>query len=104
MSGRDGHEPDDPSKLEGQRTAAVSGPEREEEKTHQGEDKLAAELAETVKVLCWVMTAPTNHQAKVTKLSITYSSSVIFPSNYTQIKNNIYHIVTGPTREGDLGV
>ena len=104
LSGRDGHEPDDPSKLEDQRTAAVSGPEREEEKTHQDEDKLAAELAETVKVLCWVMTAPTNHQAKVTKLSITYSSSVISPSNYTQIKNNIYHIVTGPTREGDLGV
>ena len=36
-----------------------------EEETHQGEDKLAAELAEKVKVLCWVMTGPDNHQAKV---------------------------------------
>ena len=100
MSERDGHEPDDRSKLEDQRKA-VSGSEREEEKTHQGEDKLAAELAETGKVLCWGMTAPTNHQAKVTKLSMTYSSS---PSNYTLIKDNIYHIFKGPTREGDLGV
>ena len=53
----------------------VSGPEREvvlnsrEEKAHQSEDKLAAELAEKVKVLCWVMTGPTNHQAKVRKVS-----------------------------------
>ena len=62
----DVHDPHDHSELEG-----VSGPEREvvlhskEEEAHQGEDKLAAELAEKVKVLCWVMTGPTNHQAKV---------------------------------------
>ena len=31
----------------------------------EGVDKLAAELTEKVKVLCWVMTGPTNHQAKV---------------------------------------
>ena len=36
-----------------------------EEEAHKGEDKLAVELAEKVKVLCWVMTGPTNHQAKV---------------------------------------
>ena len=59
-------DPHDHSDLEG-----VSGPEREvvfhskEEEAHQGEDKLAAELAEKVKVLCWVMTGPSNHQAKV---------------------------------------
>ena len=37
----------------------------EVEEAHKGENKLAAELAEKVKVLCWVMTGPTNHQAKV---------------------------------------
>ena len=36
-----------------------------EEEAHKDEDKLAAELAEKVKVLCWVMTGPDNHQAKV---------------------------------------
>ena len=60
------HDPHDHSELEG-----VSGPVREvvfhnkEEEAHQGEDNLAAELAEKVKVLCWVMTGPKNHQAKV---------------------------------------
>ena len=37
----------------------------QKEGAHQGEDKLAAELAEKVKVLCWVMTGPSNHKAKV---------------------------------------
>ena len=36
-----------------------------EEEAHRGEDKLAVELAKKVKVLCWVMTGPKNHQAKV---------------------------------------
>ena len=38
-----------------------------EEEAHRGEDKLAADLAEKVKVLCWVMTGPSNHRAKVRK-------------------------------------
>ena len=41
----------------------------QKKEAHQSEDKLAAELAEKVKVLCWVMTGPTNHQAKVRKVS-----------------------------------
>ena len=43
----------------------VSGPEREVVLHSKEEDKLAAELTEKVKVLCWVMTGPTNHEAKV---------------------------------------
>ena len=57
MSGRNVQEPDDQSEMEG-----VSG--------LVGEDKLAAELAGKVKILCWVLTLPTNHQVKVTELSI----------------------------------
>ena len=57
VSGRDVQDPDDQSEVEG-----VSGP--------VGEDKLAAELAKKVKVLCWVLTLPSNHQVKVTELSI----------------------------------
>ena len=60
------HNPHNHSEPEG-----VSGPVREvvfhskKEEAHKGEDKLAVELAEKVKVLCWVMTGPDNHQAKV---------------------------------------
>ena len=62
----DVHDPHDHSELE-----AAAGPVTEvvfhskEEEAHKGEDKLAAELAKKVRVLCWVMTGPTNHQAKV---------------------------------------
>ena len=46
----------------------VSGPERKvvlqskEEETHTKEED---KLAEKVRVLCWVMTGPDNHRAKV---------------------------------------
>ena len=32
---------------------------------HKDEDGIARELAEKVKVLCWVMTQPDNHKSKV---------------------------------------
>lgn len=34
---------------------------------HKDEDGMARELAEKVKVLCWVMTQPNNHKSKVKK-------------------------------------
>ena len=34
---------------------------------HKDEDGVASELAEKVKVLCWVMTQPKNHKSKVQK-------------------------------------
>ena len=34
---------------------------------HREEDGLARELAEKVKVLCWIMTQPKNHKSKVQK-------------------------------------
>ena len=52
MSGRDVQDPDDYSEVEGGSGLV-------------GEDKLAAELAGEVKILCWVLTLPTNHQVKV---------------------------------------
>ena len=64
------HDPFDHSELKG-----VSGPVREvvfhskEEEAHQGEDKLAVTV-EKVKVLCWIMTGPQNHQTKVSKLTV----------------------------------
>ena len=37
----------------------------QDEEAHRGEDKVAASLAEEVKVLCWIMTGPLNHDSKV---------------------------------------
>ena len=37
---------------------------------HRDEDTVAKQLAEKVKVLCWVMTQPRNHKSKVASLHI----------------------------------
>ena len=37
----------------------------QDEEAHRGEDKVAADLAKKVKVLCWIMTGPKNHESKV---------------------------------------
>ena len=38
-----------------------------DEEAHRVEDSEAAELAGKVKVLCWIMTSPKNHDKKVKK-------------------------------------
>ena len=43
----------------------LSGPDRGVVIHSSEEDKPSVDLGEKVKVLCWVMTGPTNHQAKV---------------------------------------
>ena len=40
------------------------------ESVHRDEDLVARQLAEKVKVLCWVMTQPKNHKSKVWKMRI----------------------------------
>ena len=39
-----------------------------DEEDHRDEDSVAAELAGKVKVLCWIMTSPKNHDKKVKKI------------------------------------
>ena len=53
---------------------------------HDGEDEVARKLAGEVRVLCWIMTAPENHQKKVSILC----------------SPNLLTLPGGP-REGDLG-
>ena len=49
----------------------ASGPTTEvifhspEEDAHEGEDVVSKELAQNVRVLCWIMTGPQNHVSKV---------------------------------------
>ncbi|XP_024081569.1 glycoprotein-N-acetylgalactosamine 3-beta-galactosyltransferase 1-like isoform X2 [Cimex lectularius] len=42
------------------------------EDLHKGEDVVAKELAEKVRVLCWVMTSPKNHQKKAKHVYATW--------------------------------
>ena len=42
------------------------------ESIHKDEDIIAKELSENIKVLCWVMTQPSNHVTKV-RISIIYN-------------------------------
>ena len=55
-----------------------AGPEQElvfhaaNQSVHRDEDTVAKQLAEKVKVLCWVMTQPRNHKSKVSTESTLY--------------------------------
>ncbi|XP_012255832.2 glycoprotein-N-acetylgalactosamine 3-beta-galactosyltransferase 1 isoform X1 [Athalia rosae] len=44
----------------------------DDEDFHRGEDKVAKELAKKVRVLCWVMTGPKNHQTKARHVKATW--------------------------------
>lgn len=43
-----------------------------DEDFHKGEDKVAQEMAKKVRVLCWVMTGPKNHQTKARHVKATW--------------------------------
>ena len=42
----------------------------ENETVHRNEDNVARELAQKVKILCWIMTQPDNHKSKVKILKL----------------------------------
>ncbi|XP_057380449.1 glycoprotein-N-acetylgalactosamine 3-beta-galactosyltransferase 1-like [Daphnia carinata] len=58
----------------------VDGPVRDfgvhdkHEDSHAGEDELARELREKVRVLCWVMTGPDNHEKKAIHVKRTWGT------------------------------
>ena len=60
---------------------------------HKDEDGMARELAEKIKVLCWIMTQPKNHKSKVQKKNS-------FSEKYIYFYKNIY---LGSPSEGYLG-
>jgi len=43
-----------------------------EEDAHSGEDNVAKELAKNVRILCWIMTQPKNHQSKARHVKATW--------------------------------
>ena len=52
----------------------VSGPDTavvfhsQDEEAHRDEDEVARRMKEDVRLLCWIMTGPQNHEAKVRKM------------------------------------
>ena len=59
----DAHEHSELEEAAGPVTDVVFHSDHEE--AHKGEGAVAAELAQQVKVLCWIMTGPKNHESKV---------------------------------------
>ena len=59
----DAHDHEDIKFAEGPTTEVVF--HSEEEEAHKGEDLVAKEIAKEVRILCWIMTGPQNHQSKV---------------------------------------
>lgn len=44
----------------------------EDEDFHKGEDRIAQDMAKKVRVLCWIMTGPKNHQSKARHVKATW--------------------------------
>ncbi|XP_052130856.1 glycoprotein-N-acetylgalactosamine 3-beta-galactosyltransferase 1 [Frankliniella occidentalis] len=48
------------------------GAHSSDEDFHKGEDVVAQKLAEKVRVLCWIMTSPSNHEKKARHIKATW--------------------------------
>ncbi|CAG0898583.1 unnamed protein product [Darwinula stevensoni] len=51
---------------------AVIGDHSQHERAHRGEGELAEEISKKVRILCWIMTQPANHETKAKHVKATW--------------------------------
>jgi len=62
----------------------------DDEDFHKGEDRIAQDMARKVRVLCWIMTGPKNHQSKARHVKATWGKRcnvLLFMSSAAGILN-----------------
>ncbi|GLG95763.1 Glycoprotein-N-acetylgalactosamine 3-beta-galactosyltransferase 1 [Gryllus bimaculatus] len=73
---------------------------KSDEESHKGEDVVARKMAEEVRVLCWVMTSPSNHKKKARHVKATWGKRcniLLFMSSET---DNDLPALKLPVKEG----
>ncbi|XP_031829277.1 glycoprotein-N-acetylgalactosamine 3-beta-galactosyltransferase 1 [Nomia melanderi] len=72
----------------------------EDEDFHRGEDKVAQDLAKKVRVLCWIMTGPNNHQSKAQHVKATWGKRCNILLFMSSVEDTKLPTVVLPVKEG----
>lgn len=71
-----------------------------DEEFHIGEDKIAQEMREKVRILCWIMTGPKNHQTKARHVKATWGKRCNVLLFMSSIQDPSLPTIKLPVQEG----